>query len=407
MTVALAWALVHVLWQSALLAVLYSCVQVILRSSATRHVVGMGLLVSCPLLFTLSIRRILAPPAEMSPTLLEAAGQSVARVVPVADHTFGLVVGDVVGFVAPWVDAVSGFIVGVWLAGAILLLARLVVGFRRVRCIRAAADPVSRDSLRELGPIPTGILRSERVAIPMVIGFLRPTILIPADLPRRMSRPAVRALVAHEIAHVRRRDPALNLIQLGIECVFWFSWPLLWLSGRIRVERELCCDEHASREIGRMDYIRVLLRLEQLRSTAVRLAPAATGGSLLERSRRLVGSDRRTRWRPLLLPGATAVTLGLLWTLAAGHDWAIWQSSVALRSPDPVVRAIDAVDPAGRFVLTLDRGMVRGVEVDGAAARVAQRGSSVLVVPQATPSFSIRLEPDGGFRWEARPAPAG
>ncbi|HEX5043953.1 MAG TPA: M56 family metallopeptidase [Candidatus Polarisedimenticolaceae bacterium] len=194
-------------------------------------------------------------------------------------------------------------VVALWLAGVGLLAARLLVSWSRVRRLArrgvaprpqweaAAARLVEALGMRRA----VRLLESSAVDVPGVIGALRPVILLPASALTGLSPAEIEMLLAHELAHVRRHDYLLNLLQSVVETLFFFHPAVWWISRRVRDEREHCCDDLAVAVCGNpVQYARALTRLEELRS-APRLVAAAAGGSLLGRVRRLAGQGTEAR----------------------------------------------------------------------------------------------------------------
>jgi beta-lactamase regulating signal transducer with metallopeptidase domain len=127
----------------------------------------------------------------------------------------------------------------VWILGSLLLGLRLATKAMQFRRIMAAAKPVE-------GACPVRILRSPQVPGPLVTGIRHPAILLPEDsLSWRPARR--RAVLAHELAHIRRRDPAILLVAHAATVIYWFH-PLCWLAAaRLRMESERACDDAALR----------------------------------------------------------------------------------------------------------------------------------------------------------------
>ena len=148
---------------------------------------------------------------------------------------------------------------------------------------------------------PVRLLESASVAVPTVIGWLRPVVLMPASALAGLSPEQLQAILAHELAHIRRHDYLVNLLQTLVETLLFYHPAVWWLSRRIRAEREHCCDDLAVSLCGDpYTYARALADLEGLRAPSVPLALAATGGSLLGRVRRLViGAVARRTWARL------------------------------------------------------------------------------------------------------------
>jgi beta-lactamase regulating signal transducer with metallopeptidase domain len=151
----------------------------------------------------------------------------------------------------PWQD----WALIAWRAGVILGFCRIFTSVASARKLARAAEPV-RDPrwLEALDLVcaqfgnrtAIGIKACRKIASPMVIGLLRPTILIPASLLTGVPPEALRAVLGHEIAHVVRWDYLVNLLQMGTEALLFFN-PFVWALNRIvRREREACCDALAS-----------------------------------------------------------------------------------------------------------------------------------------------------------------
>jgi BlaR1 peptidase M56 len=193
---------------------------------------------------------------------------------------------------------------------------------------------------------------SMRVEVPTVVGWLRPRVLIPAGSLARLALGQLEALLAHEIAHIRRHDYLVNLLQVGVEVLLFFHPAVWWVSRRIREEREHCCDDMAVALCGgdRLLLARALFTLEEQRGVSS-LRVAAGGGSLGERVRRLV-APRSAGTCPSESGWAGA---GLL-AMAVGLVALAW-----LAGP---TRAWDEAPPVGK-------ASVRGRVLDAASGPVA------------------------------------
>jgi hypothetical protein len=134
------------------------------------------------------------------------------------------------------------------------------------------------------------------VDVPAVLGWVRPVIILPVAAIAQLSPTQVEAVLAHELAHVRRHDYLVNLLQRVAEAVLFYHPAIWWISARVREEREHCCDDLAIEICGdRDDYATALAELESRRTTAPVLGLAATDGLLLSRVRRILqvpGPDR-------------------------------------------------------------------------------------------------------------------
>src|SRR5205807_2283082 len=180
------------------------------------------------------------------------------------------------------------------------------------------APPACTAALQRLAALlrvtrPVRVAASVLVQVPAVIGWLRPVILLPASALTGLTPLQLDALLAHELAHVRRYDYLVNLIQSVIETLLFYHPAVWWVSQQVRDEREHCCDDLAVAVCGDPHfYARALLGMERLRVTppGFVLAAAGRGGSLMGRIRRLV-APVQTEIFPRWMAGVIAVTLAL------------------------------------------------------------------------------------------------
>ncbi|MCA9173020.1 MAG: M48 family metalloprotease [Planctomycetales bacterium] len=218
----------------------------------------------------------------------------------------------------PWLGA----IVSAWCAGVLLCSIRPVWSWLNVRRLRrvgvAAADPSTLRLLeRAAGRLKVTrrveLLMSTLVTSPAVIGCFKAVILLPASFIASVPASQLEAVLAHELAHVRRNDLFVNLLQTLIETLFFYHPAVWWLSRRIDVERENCCDDLVVTMMdNRLDYGRALVAVEQFRAERrSQLALSASGGSLLTRIRRLADDGPRDERRSAAAPALGLSMAGL------------------------------------------------------------------------------------------------
>jgi hypothetical protein len=164
------------------------------------------------------------------------------------------------------------------------------------------------------------VTQSTLVDVPTVIGWLKPLVLLPASAISGLSNEQLEAVIAHELAHVRRHDYLVNLIQLLLETIFFYHPAVWWVSHSMRVEREACCDDIAVRMTGdRVGYAKLLLWLEEARnpSALATLGMSSRGGSLLDRVRRIVStSPQSTGTGPMAIAAAVMLMVSI-WSFLA------------------------------------------------------------------------------------------
>lgn len=302
------WTLVHFAWQGALVGLAAAMALHLLRHAApqSRYAVACLALAAMLLLPGATAWRLLSAPADVEP--VAPVRRSVfLRVTPTAPPQHDrLLIGIRQQVVTPpstGTNASMGplvlpSLVGVWLAGVCLLLARLAGGWWRVRRLQQSARALPASRWQDVsGRLARhiGLRRVVRVVDaafvdgPVVIGWLQPVVLLPIAALAGLTPEQVRAILAHELAHVRRHDAVVNFAQTIAETLLFYHPAVWWVSSRIRTEREHCCDDVALAISGdAYAYASALAELESWRVTQPALSLAATGGPLLRRVARLL-----------------------------------------------------------------------------------------------------------------------
>ena len=187
-----------------------------------------------------------------------------------------------------------------WLAGIVVLSVRALGGLcllERIR--RRETNPVSTEleAMAHALERRLGLRRALRYCqcrnldAPAVIGWLRPVVLLPVSALTGLSPEQLGAVIAHELAHIRRHDALVNLFQTGVETLLFYHPAVWWVNSQIRAERENCCDDVAVSVCGGVpDYARALMLMEEWRR-APHLAMAANGSRLRSRVLRLMGLE--------------------------------------------------------------------------------------------------------------------
>jgi len=194
------------------------------------------------------------------------------------------------------------FMLSVWHLGGWLIVQRLK-RFGTTSASKELTACVARLS-RQIGlNRSVSVLQSRLVDVPIVIGWLRPVVLVPASIITGLPPAQLDAMLAHELAHIRRHDYLVNLLQTVAETLLFFHPGVWWISRRIRIEREYCCDDVAVAVGGsKVDYAETLTALEERRAApgfAVALTSGQRNWIALARVRRVLGlSDHEScRWR--------------------------------------------------------------------------------------------------------------
>lgn len=216
-------------------------------------------------------------------------------------------------------------VVALWLLGVLAFSIRLFGGWRFTARLRATAHPapaawqqtLERIAARLGASHPVRLLVSSLVDVPTVIGWLRPVILLPVGRLTGLPAEHITALLAHELAHIRRQDYLASILQSIAEALLFYHPAVWWISEQIRAERELCCDDLAVAASGDvLTYARALAELESQQPSRLKSVLAANGGSLVNRIRRLIEPAQVSANN---LPGPLAAwAMTLLWLAGVG-----------------------------------------------------------------------------------------
>jgi beta-lactamase regulating signal transducer with metallopeptidase domain/ABC-type branched-subunit amino acid transport system substrate-binding protein len=328
----LGWVVVHSLWQAAAVAAVLAVVLRLLprRSAAAlqaRYVLATAALVALPVACVVTFALVeprdasaAASAADSAPAASAARGTVIlpaavavdgsgarpAAPVPVAAPRISAraavaaLAARAAEVLSPWLP----WCAAAWLAGATAAAGRLGAGWwltRRLVAQAIAPDDAGWQSRLDRWKLALGIdrpirlLASARIDVPLVVGWVEPVVLWPLAALTGLPREQIDAILAHELAHVRRHDVVVNLLQSCIETLFFHHPAAWWISAQVRAEREHCADDLAIRCLeqgragSRLSYATALVALEERRHAGVAVAVAADGGSLVDRVERLAG----------------------------------------------------------------------------------------------------------------------
>jgi beta-lactamase regulating signal transducer with metallopeptidase domain len=337
---ALANSLLGALWQDAAIAALAALVlgAMARRTAAARHAAGMAFLVAM----------LLVPAWQLALDLGAARGAgaewSVAAVLsPLAVTGGGWLPAAAARVAAP------GWLAWAWCAGVLVMLLRLGGGWWLLRSlerrpVQAAVPPVWQrraEALRRALGIqrPVGVRLLGGVSQPFSARAWRPVVWLPLALLTQLPPALIDALIAHELAHIRRLDWVWNGLQCGIEALLFFHPAVWWLSRQVRIEREHACDDLAAAVCGDPLLVaEALSSLARCRGPVPWLAQAAAGGSLRRRVLHLLsaGQPNGSQW---------GVALSLFALLGASGLWAAQSAVTPLAVPAAVTAAAPTAAP--------------------------------------------------------------
>ncbi len=321
------WTLLHSLWEAAAISLVLAIVLAGTRSARARYTAAciamLASIVATSFTFVRLIpggmyglrgtESLLLAPWNVQPGL--GAGGSCSRVAAMV----------------PWLAPV--WMIGVWVFVLTQVAGWFSVSRLRIRGVCSAPERWQTELTRLRTQLrisrPVQLFESSLADIPVVIGHIRPVILVPIGLLSGIPAGQVEAILLHELAHVRRCDYLVNVMQRSVESLFFYNPTILWISHVIRTERD---DIVVATSITRREYAGALAALERNRSSRNRAALAASGGNLMKRIRRLLyPSPAPALWAPTL---AAAILV-----IAATVSSAAW--------PPKVLRRAAELAPAG------------------------------------------------------------
>lgn len=246
-------ALLHSLWQSGLVA-LVTLLLLKMMQKATAQ--SRYLIAAVALLATLMLPVVtfikLYQPATPSQPIIETSESVVSVVYTLADTQFHF---------ESWLDRAEYFMLQLapmffwfWIAGMIFMALRMSGGyFLAYRYRRVGVIGVSYEWEKRLKQISDALhiktkvvlLESVKITVPMVVGILKPCIILPIGTLSRLPFDQVEMILAHELAHIKRADFMVNIFQSLIETILFFNPFVWWISSVIRTERENICDDMA------------------------------------------------------------------------------------------------------------------------------------------------------------------
>lgn len=306
---ALCWTFLHSLWQGLLLAILAGGVVIFTRktSPAVRYnmLVTLFALFLAGAVFTFSreVRSVGAPSTHVTVTSPGSVTEGTVGIMTAATKDPQFIEQFVNYF-----NTHAALVVAIWfivfLARTVKMLSGLVY-IQKVRYHGTHEPPAEwRNELSalsrrlQLKRVVT-LLESEIVRVPLTVGTMKPVILLPLGLLTNLPQDQLEAILLHELAHIRRGDYWVNLMQSFVETLFFFNPAALWVSSLIREERESCCDEIAIGETkSKRNFISALIAFQEYNynTESLKYATAFPGRKehLLDRAKRIVNNRNKS-----------------------------------------------------------------------------------------------------------------
>lgn len=315
------YTLLHSLWQGLIVS---GIVAVLLRNVPTKHsntryavatvglfsIVIMSVITFVYLRSGLSGAKTLSLTREFPGDFAQALSPS-----PAAVTTYLTSVQTLIEWCMP-------FFLMIWIAGAFVFVMRIVMGLVHIERLRGQAMPMGTEWHNYIQEISAKLkidrvvtLAESAVEAPVVIGYLKPFILIPIGMCASLSTAQLETIFIHELMHIRRKDYLINMMQCFVEAIYFFN-PFVWtLSNMIKSEREHCCDDAVVQIHGNATvYASALAALEEVRlsKTTLSLSLAGNKNELLKRIKRLMEKSAQHYYGGRKIVPALLLVLGLI-----------------------------------------------------------------------------------------------
>jgi beta-lactamase regulating signal transducer with metallopeptidase domain len=311
MVQSLCWTLLHSLWQGLLIAVITGLVLVLTKRSDAhkryRLLTGLFILflvtVTATFLYELANNTVSTGEKGLAPVVGAAGIRSLLlpadAVITKAPQSFG---EKAVGYF----DTHAYLVVTIWFIFFLFRLIQFGTGLLLIQRLKHYRNKETGDLWKEKMKmllmkleinLPVRLLESGLVKIPMVLGVFKPVILVPLGLLSHLPADEAEAILLHELAHIKRRDYLVNLLQSFAETIFFFNPALIWLSSMIRDERENCCDDIAIAVTNnKSKFINALIAFQEYHFSAKTYAPGFPGrkNQLLNRVKRIIHEKNKT-----------------------------------------------------------------------------------------------------------------
>ncbi|MFK7846997.1 MAG: M56 family metallopeptidase [Rhodothermales bacterium] len=369
-------ALIHFIWQGALVAGLLAIMLRLLKNGSLQ-VKYTCCSIALLLMFLLPVSTVVQ--TYLSPRAQQASQQIVLVPSHVSETSTAPAVNEKEKAPAPVITSVKIFdvmsfmlsrwqsaAVVVWLLGLTFFSLKMMAGLWTIHRLRTNSVTLQHEEIETqfidlLASFdirkPIRLSVSHQIRQPLLIGWLKPVVLLPVSILTALPIEQVEAILAHELAHVRRHDYLVSLLQSLMEVLFFYHPAVWWVSGKMRVQREFCCDDLATGLLeNKVVYVNALANLEASRMSKQSLALSAKGGRLVDRIQFLV--ERNAGETGKTQPGSSWITPVMLMvvclfvfvacqdTNSEAPDAFVWSEVMAAAQGGQFAKAMRLSEPA-------------------------------------------------------------
>lgn len=306
---AIGWTLFHILWQGFLLAILLGLILKIFKNKSSQirysfSLISLLFIVGLSIYnFTNNYQKESSPESKNSITL-NSSNQNNVQVIDFSNSSKSLLKTNLINRIEQNLAGIDRFfpiIVNLWMIGVFFFILKFIFSYLYTnRLKRTKINAISDDWLKHFNKIESKLnikrkiryIESKLVKVPLVLGYLKPVVVFPIGLLTGIPTNQIEAIIAHELAHIRRNDYIINVLQTIIETVFFFHPAVWFISSQIRKERENCCDDIALTVCeGSIIYAKALVSVQELSLGRQYSAVAFSGKNkkhLLNRIKRMI-----------------------------------------------------------------------------------------------------------------------
>ncbi|CAN5443043.1 hypothetical protein BH23BAC1_BH23BAC1_16120 [soil metagenome] len=301
---ALGWTLLHSIWQAAIIALLVGLLLVLIhRSTSVRYMIAASamplMLVTALVTFYITYNSASTSAKDQQILLNNLAADPSEEYTAIRNDQEEQAVS-LISQYKSYFSSHFPLIITIWFLGILVLTLKFLGGLayvQRLKKYKTVDITYQWEHKLKLISQKIGLhktvrlLESSLVAVPMVVGYIKPVILLPVGAMTGLSTSQVEAILAHELAHILRKDYLVNILQTIIEILFFFHPAIWWISARVREERENCCDDIALQvNESSLVYAKALTTLGEMQVEAPQMAMAVTGKTnlLFKRIKRML-----------------------------------------------------------------------------------------------------------------------
>ena len=280
------WSIIHSLWQSLILLAALKLVLLVIakRNSATRYFISLvalcGVVICSVFSFINTYQSFIVTNVSLP---IDATGFA-EHASPVYSTPGNFIPDNAMGwFFINFLTGLTPYLSFCWMAGVLFCMTRIIWGglyLARLRKLPAVFYAHAQEKMEEIArKLGIGkrirLVINEKVTQPLTFGFFKPVVLLPLSYTTQVPMEQLQMILAHELAHIKRHDYLINLLQSSLETIYFFNPFFQWISRIIREEREYCCDDIAAEICGNKNMMAIALTNLKILTMHPRLSLAA------------------------------------------------------------------------------------------------------------------------------------